>query len=279
MSEKTKILQLDIKKIIRSQDNKTLRNLPGFVVSFIKYLIMEKEMNRILKEYGHLKNYEFCDAVLKDLNIKIEIYGKENLPENPRIILAGNHALGGLDFFAIIETVKDKFPNGINHLTNEILMKITPIVDLMVPVNVFGKNPEEYKKLYDEQLQNPKRPITIFPSGEVSRFYNGKWDDGLWRSGFIRFAKKFNRPVIPFFIPTKNSNWFYRIAKWRKFFGIKANIELFLLPRQIFYQRNKTIKIIIGKPIPPDTFNDTKTIHEWAEFIKQKAYDLLKTNF
>ncbi len=270
----TEIIQIDVKKIIRNQDNKTLKKLPGFVIKFIKWLIMEKEMNRILRAYGHLKNYEFCEAVIEDLNIKVEIYGKENLPDDPQIILAGNHALGGVDFFAITEAVKEKYPNGINHLTNEILMKITPLIDLMVPVNVFGKNPEEYKKLYDERLQDPKRPITIFPSGEVSRYNKGKWDDGLWRSGFIRFAKKFNRPVIPFFIPTKNSPWFYRVAKWRKFLGIKANLELFLLPRQIFYQRDKTLKIIIGKPISPDTFDESKTVHEWAEFVKQKAYEL-----
>ncbi len=270
---KSEILQIDIEKTIRNQENKTIKKLPGFIIKFIKWLVMENEMNKTLRFIHPAKNYEFSDKVLEYLNTRVEVIGKENLPENPNFIFAGNHALGGMDFFAIIEAVKDKYAS-INHLTNEILMSITPITELMVPVNVFGNNSEKYKKLYDETLNNPNKPITIFPSGEVARYENGKWDDSLWRSGFIRFAKKFNRPVVPFFIPTKNSPWFYRIAKWRKFFGIKANIELFLLPRQIYYQRNRTITIIIGKPIPPETFDDTKTIHEWAEYVKEIAYGL-----
>ncbi len=268
-----KLFQIDVEKVIRNQSNKTVRNLPGPVVSFIKWLIKEKEMNAILQRIGHKKNFDFVEAAIKELDLKIRIYGAENIPDDPNVIFVGNHALGGVDFFALAYAIKDKFTS-INHLTNDVLMSIKPLSDIMVPVNVFGKNPVEYQRLYDERLKDPTKPVTIFPSGEVARTHHGEWDDGVWRSGFVRFAKKFNKTVVPFFITTRNSPWFYRIERWRRKLGIKANLELFLLPRQIFYQKGKTIEIFFGKPISPETFDETKSIHEWADYVKKIAYSL-----
>ncbi len=267
------LFQIDVEKVIRNQQNKTVRNLPKPVVSFIKWLIKEKEMNEILRKIGHKKNFEFVEAAIKELDVKIDIKGAENIPDDSNVIFVGNHALGGVDFFALAHAIKEKHQS-INHLTNDVLMSIKPLSEIMVPVNVFGKNPVEYQRLYDERLKDPSKPVTIFPSGEVARIHRGKWDDGVWRSGFVRFAKKFNKTVVPFFITTKNSPWFYRVERWRKKLGIKANLELFLLPRQIFYQRGKTIEIIFGKPIPPETFDDSKSIHQWADYVKQIAYSL-----
>ncbi len=267
------MIQIDVKKIIRNQKNPTIKNLPGFVIAFIKWLIKEKELNKILRKTSDLKNYEFNEAVSDYLNIKYEVIGAENIPDNPQIILAGNHALGGIDFFALTHALQDKFPK-INHITNEILMAVKPIEELCVPVNVFGKNSNEQKQQLEKRIANNSVPLTIFPSGEVMRKDKGVPDDGLWRSGFIRFAQKYHKDVVPFYIPTENSKFFYALAKWRKKLGIKANIELFLLPRELVKQRNKTIRIIFGKPIPFTQFDDGKSIHEWAAEVKKQAYAL-----
>ena len=267
------IFQIDIEKVIRRQENKSIKNLPKPVISFIKWLIKEKEMNGILKKAGDKKSFDFVEKVIEELDLKFHIEGKENIPEDSNIILVGNHALGGVDFFAIVRAIKEKHSR-LSHLTNDVLMSIKPLQEIMVPVKVFGKNPVEYQQLYEQRLSDPGIPVSLFPAGEVARMHNGKWDDGMWRSGFVRFAKKFNKTVVPFFITTKNSPWFYRVGKWRKKLGIKANLELFLLPRQIFYQKGKTIEIIFGEPISPSVFDDSKSIHEWAEWVKKKAYAL-----
>ena len=267
------MIQIDVKKIIRTQKNSAIKNLPGFVINFIKWLIKEKELNKILKKTSDLKNYEFNEAVSNYLNIKYNVIGAENIPDNPQIIMAGNHALGGIDFFALTHAIKDKFPK-INHITNEILMAIKPIEALCIPVNVFGKNSETQKQELEERIADNSIPLTIFPSGEVTRKDKGILNDGLWRSGFIRYAQKYHKDVVPFYIPTENSKYFYTLAKWRKKFGIKANIELFLLPRELIKQRNKTITIIFGKPIPYQSFENKKNIHEWAAEVKRLAYAL-----
>ena len=272
-SEKKQSVRVDVEKIIRAQEHPVVRNLPRPVIRFIKWLIKEDEINKGLEQFGHLKNFDFIEAILNYLNIKVEAYGTENIPRDGNLIFVGNHALGGPDFLALMHVLKDYFSK-VNHLTNDVLMGIEPLKDFFLPVKVFGKNPEKYRRLYYERLSEPGVPTTIFPSGEVARYRNGRWDDGLWRSGFVRFAKQYGKTVVPFYIPTKNSKLFYAVNKWRRRLGIGANLELFLLPRELLKMRNKTVRIYFGKPIPPEFFDDSKHVHEWADVVKKMVYQL-----
>ncbi len=273
MTPETPSLRVDVEKIIRSQNDPRVRNLPRPVIRFIKWLIKEDEINRGLERFGHLKNFEFVEAVIDYLNLKIEPYGTGNIPWEKDLIFVGNHALGGPDFFALMHVLKDHYTM-VNHLTNDVLMAIKPLQDFFVPVKIFGKNPPEYHKIYEQRLARKGVPTTIFPSGEVARYHKGRWDDGLWRSGFVRFARQFQKTVVPFFIPTRNSRLFYNVHRIRTLLGIKANLELFLLPRELHKMRGKTIRICFGEPLPPEFFDDSKTIHEWAGEVKKIAYAL-----
>ena len=87
-------------------------------------------------------------------------------------------------------------------------------------------------------------------------------------------SKKFQRVVIPVYIDGKLSNWFYGLANFRKFIGIKANIEMLYLVDELFKQKNKTITIKFGKPIPFSTFDKTKSDPEWADWVKKKVYEM-----
>ncbi len=268
------MIQIDIIKIIRSQKNKAVANLPGFVINLIRWWVKEDELNEILRRTSHLKDFDFVDAVCKEMNLKFEILGLENIPKRSNLIFVGNHALGGVDFFALIHALKQAGFTRVNHPANEVLMAVKPLSGILVPINVFGKITEKDRQLLEDRLSDNTVPVTMFPSGEVMRKYNSKPDDGLWRSGFVRYARQYQKDVVPFYIPTENSKNFYRIARWRRKLGIKANIELFWLPRELLKKRNQTIKIIFGKPIPWQTFDESKSRHEWAAEVKKIAYQL-----
>ena len=47
-----------------------------------------------------------------------------------------------------------------------------------------------------------------------------------------------------------------------------------LLPREMFRKRNKTIRVVIGKPISYKIFNDTLSHYSWAQKIRAQVYDL-----
>jgi len=82
---------------------------------------------------------------------------------------------------------------------------------------------------------------------------------------------------LPLYVDGKNSNFFYNFALWRKRLGIKANIEMFFLPDEMFSLKNKNIKLKFGKLIMPETLNKSKTPQQWAHIIKEQVYSLENT--
>ena len=117
-------------------------------------------------------------------------------------------------------------------------------------------------------------PITHFPAGEVSRRYKGKVQDSVWQQSFIKKAIESKRDIVPFYFYGRNSRLFYMIYVIRQFFRIEANIELMLLPREMFKKKNKTIKVKIGKPIPYQMFDNSLTAFEWAQKVRSHVYEL-----
>ena len=64
------------------------------------------------------------------------------------------------------------------------------------------------------------------------------------------------------------------MANIRKALGIKANIEMFFLPDEMFKQSGKTIEITFGKPIEAKEIDKSYTLENWAQIIKLYIYTL-----
>ena len=90
----------------------------------------------------------------------------------------------------------------------------------------------------------------------------------------IKFRSYLSVFLSPFYFYGRNSRLFYAIHFIRKILGIKLNIELILLPREMFNKRNKTIKVKIGKPISYQIFDKSLTHWGWAQEIRSKVYEL-----
>jgi len=142
-----------------------------------------------------------------------------------------------------------------------------------VGVNKHGTNTKESLTELNNLFAS-EQAVFVFPAGLVSRKKRGVVKDLDWQKTFITRSKKFERNVIPVFIDGELTNRFYRIANFRKFIGIKANIEMLYLVDELFKQRNKTITIKFGKPIPYATFDKSKTDLAWANWVREKVYEL-----
>ena len=183
-----------------------------------------------------------------------------------------NHPLGGFDGMVLIHIIGKYFKN-IKFLVNDILMNIFNIEEFFIPVNTFGSQSVEYVKRIEEEYASDAQ-ILNFPAGLCSRKIKGRILDLEWKKSFINKAIKHKRNIIPLHFGGRNSNFFYNLANFRKFLGIKTNIELFFLPDELYTQKNKTILVKFGNPISYRTFNKSKTHKEWAKWVKDKAYAL-----
>jgi putative hemolysin len=142
-----------------------------------------------------------------------------------------------------------------------------------VPVNKHGRQNAEYSRLFTEAFASDM-PIVTFPAGLCSRRIRGEVTDLPWKPNFIRQAIANRRDVVPVFFSGELSNFFYRLSNARKFFGIKANIEMLYLVDEMFKQRGRSFTIRIGEPVAWEDFTDGQRPQAWCEQIRRRAYAL-----
>ena len=100
ISEKT----LDIEKILRSKMGDKAKRVPRFVVKWLEHISHQDEINQFIWKARDLTGSDWLEAVLKELNCKVEVEGLENLPskDDPRRDrFVSNQPLGGIDGAAI----------------------------------------------------------------------------------------------------------------------------------------------------------------------------------
>ncbi|MCA6362577.1 MAG: 1-acyl-sn-glycerol-3-phosphate acyltransferase [Bacteroidetes bacterium] len=259
---------IDIEKVIASKNPKLLKWLPGFLLRYIKRILHEKDVNAFMAQNGHLKNFEFVRAVLEEFGVTLVVKGLENIPATGKCIIAANHPLGGLDGLALMEAAGQKRPD-IQFLVNDILMNLKSLDELFVPVNKHGA---QYAMDSINNAYASDRPVLIFPAGLVSRKQENGIEDLVWKKSFITQSQRNQSPIVPTFIEGKNSKFFYNIEVWRRRLGIKANIGMFYLVDEMYKQKGKTITIIFGKPVMPETLTPQISPVEWSARLKAHVY-------
>ena len=266
---------INIREVVKGKNPEIAKKIPGFIYNWLTKILHLKELNELLKVHGNLKGVQFVNEALKFLNIKYELVGTENVPTAGKFIFIGNHPLGGLDGMILMKFMNENL--GLSRsISNDFLMEITQLKDWFVPINKVGSQSRQSLKQI-EQLYTSQNQILIFPAGLCSRKIKGKIMDLKWQKHFIQKAIQYQIDVIPFYFEGKNSNFFYNLARIRKFLRIKVNIEMMYLADEMFKHQNKTFKIYFGKPIPYFTFDRTKKPIEWADEVKKIAYQLPNT--
>ena len=264
--------KVDIGKVIEEKSPRFFKLIPKFLLRKIKSLLHESDINNILKNLQGKEKLDFISSGLKELQVMSSNYGLEKIPRKKGIVIVANHPLGGLDGLALINEI-GKYRKDIKFLVNDILSKIEPFKPYFIPINKHGLNSRE-NILRLEELFASDKCIVIFPSGLVSRKKRGIVQDLEWRKTFVTKAKKYNKPIYPVYISGQNSNRFYKIAKWRSFFALKINLEMFFLVDEMFKQKGNTIEITMGRLIEPKFLDSKKNDSEWAQVIKNYVYNI-----
>ncbi len=272
MKENNNVQQIDLDFIIKEKSTKLYARLPKCVINWMKGLIHQDEINEIIKKNGHLYGVDFAKALIADFNINITIEGIENLPKAEHLCtFASNHPLGGFDGVVLAAVLGDQYPE-IKIIVNDLLMHLENLRTIFVPINKHGAQGKNSASAINEAYLSEAQ-IIVFPAGMVSRQKGKEIKDGPWHKNFISKTIEFERDVVPIRFCGNNSTFFYRLAKFRKVIGL-PNIEMALLPKEFFKQRNQSFTIKIGKKIPGQTFNKSAGKSEWAEYVKETVYEL-----
>lgn len=267
ITEKT----LDIKKVFQSKSPRIFKWISGFIFSYLRKKIHQDQINDFLFRNKDKTGLDFVDAVIDEIGIKYKVIGVENIPATGKFTLASNHALGGADGLGIMQMI-GKIRKDFTFLTNDILLLLPNLTNLFTPVNKHGSNIDNMKFINEAFASN--NLLLIFPAGLVSRKIKGEIKDLVWKASFVSRSVKNQRDIIPMHVEGKNSDFFYGLANWRKRLGIKANLEMFLLPDELFKQKEKSVTFTIGKPIPWTLFSNDISFRNWARIIRDYVYEL-----
>lgn len=264
---------INVEEIIRNKNPRLLKFLPGFLLSYIKRILHQEDINDFIRRHGEKTSFDFVDAIINEFGPIVTFEGLENIPESGGAIIAANHPMGGLDAMALLQVINRKRKDQ-KFIVNDVLLSIKNLGDLFVGVNKHGKNSGVVLDKIDTYYASESL-VLIFPAGLVSRKKKGgEISDLEWKKSFITKAKRFNRHIVPVHISGSNSNFFYNLARWRERLGIKFNLEMFYLMDEMYHQNGKSIHVKIGKPIDPAIFEKQIADLEWAQRVKKQVYDL-----
>lgn len=203
----------------------------------------------------------------------LKVHGMENLPENGLCTFVSNHPLGGQDGVALGFILGTKYDGKIKYLVNDLLMNLKELAPLFIPINKTGSQSKDFPRMVEAAFASDNH-ILMFPAGLCSRRQNGIIRDLAWKKTFITKSIEHQRNVVPIHFEGRNSGFFYNLANVCKLLGLKFNVAMLYLVDEMFKNKHKTFHVSIGKPIPWQTFDKSKTPAQWAEYVKEIVYEL-----
>ena len=256
-------MKIDVDKVLRERLPRHYKFIPRFVVHWLERTICQDKLNAILLKMAGKNSVDAATAALDEMDITVKATGLDRLPDG-RYMFVSNHPLGGLDGLALISLLGQRYDRKIKFLVNDLLMAVEPLRGVFLPVNKYGSQSRTAASQIEEALKSDNQFIT-FPAGLCSRMQpDGNIADLPWQKAAVVHAVNYQRDIVPIYFDAVNSRFFYRFAKWRKRLGIKFNIELVFLPKEMIKKCGSTLHAVIGEPIPWDSLDGAHPKQEAA---------------
>ena len=268
--------QIDIDEILRSKAGPKAKRIPRFIVAWLKRRLHQDQVNDFLRIIGDKEGVPWLKGCLDFLDTKLEIKGLENLPSDAdgrRFTFVSNHPLGGQDGVALGYVLGTHYDGRIKYLVNDLLMFLPGLAPLCIPINKTGKQSRQFPAMVEAGFSGDDH-ILMFPAGLCSRRRHGVIRDLPWNKTFITKSVQHQRDVVPIYFSGRNSNKFYTIANICKMLGLKFNLAMLYLVDELFKNQHKTFEVHIGRPIPWQTFDRSRTATQWAAYVQDIVYQL-----
>ena len=266
---------IDIDKILKDKMGTKAKYVPGFLVNWLKRVVHQDQVNAFLWESRDKTGTEWLEACVTYLDMTLEVRGRENLPDpnDGRLYtFVSNHPLGGEDGVALGTIIGRHYDSRFRYLVNDLLMNLPGLAPLCIPINKTGNQARNFPQMVEAGFQSDNHML-MFPAGLCSRRKKGIIRDLPWKKTFISKSVQYQRDVVPIHFSGQNSSFFYRLANFSDRF-LPFNLAMIFLVDEMYKNVHKSFTVTIGKPIPWQTFDKTKSPMEWAKFVQDKVYNL-----
>ena len=267
---------IDIDKILRDKLGSKSRYVPGFLVKWLKRIIHQDQVNDFIWENRDKSGVEWLEATVRYLKMDIEITGIENLPskdDGKLYTFVSNHPLGGQDGVALGSIIGRHYDGKFRYLVNDLLMNLPGLAPVCIGINKTGRNGRDFPRMVEAGFRSDAHML-MFPAGLNSRKRkDGSIHDLPWKKTFVTKSVECHRDIVPIHFSGRNSERFYRIARFSDRF-LPFNLAMIFLVDEMYRNVGKHFHIHIGKPIPWQTFDKRRTPLQWAEYVEDIVYEL-----
>ena len=250
----------------------------GFIGTFISWILMKilriDKLNRVYNKHKHLNDVPFLTAILDEFQVNYEIPEEDlkRIPKSGSFVTISNHPLGGIDGILLLKILLESRPD-YKIMANFLLHRILPLKPYIMPVNPFEDRKDVKSSVggFKQAFKHIKSemPLGIFPAGEVSTLKDDQLIvDKQWEPAAMKLIQKAQVPVLPIYFHAKNSPFFYRLSK------ISETLRTAKLPSELLSQKNRVIKIRIGKAISIKDQGEYTDLQEYTNFLRKKTYML-----
>ena len=272
ITEKT----IDIDEILRGKMGQKVRWVPRPLVSWLKRIAHQDQVNAFLWESREKTGTEWLEECVRYLEMTLDVKGYENLPDKDDgrlYTIVSNHPLGGIDGVALGAIVGRHFDSRFRYLVNDLLMNLPGLAPLCIPINKTGHQSRNFPAMVKAGFESDNHML-MFPAGICSRRQSdGSIRDIPWSKTFLTKSVEFQRDIVPIRFGGQNSDSFYRLANFSDKF-LPFNLAMLFLVDEMYKNVGKSFTVTIGKPIPWQTFDKSKTPMEWVKFVQDTVYSL-----
>ena len=272
ITEKT----IDIDSILQSKMGAKAKWVPRPLVWWLKRIIHQDQVNAYLWDSRDKVGTEWLEECVRYLQMSLRVEGMENLPDknDGRLYtIVSNHPLGGADGVALGAIIGRHFDSRFRYLVNDLLMNLPGLAPLCIPINKTGKQSRSFPAMVKAGFESENH-ILMYPAGICSRRQkDGSIRDIPWSKTFIVKSVEYQRDIVPIHFSGQNSNFFYKLANFSDRY-LPFNLAMLFLVDEMYKNVGKTFEIKIGKPIPWQTFDKSKTPQQWAQYVQDIVYSL-----
>lgn len=272
ITEKT----INIDSILQSKMGAKAKWVPRPLVSWLKRIIHQDQVNAYLWDSRDKVGTEWLEECVRYLQMSLKLEGMENLPDKNdgrMYTIVSNHPLGGADGVALGAIIGRHFDSRFRYLVNDLLMNLPGLAPLCIPINKTGKQSRSFPAMVKAGFESENHML-MYPAGICSRRQkDGSIRDIPWAKTFIVKSVEYQRDVIPIHFSGQNSNFFYKLANFSDRY-LPFNLAMLFLVDEMYKNVGKTFEIKIGKPIPWQTFDKSKTPQQWAQYVQDIVYSL-----
>lgn len=272
ITEKT----IDIDNILKDKMGAKAKWVPRPLVSWLKRVIHQDQVNAYLWDSRNKVGTDWLEECVRYLQMTLEIKGMENLPskDDGRLYtIVSNHPLGGADGVALGAIIGRHFDSRFRYLVNDLLMNLPGLAPLCIPINKTGHQSRNFPAMVKAGFESQYHML-MYPAGICSRRQkDGTIRDIPWSKTFIQKSVEYHRDVVPIHFGGQNSPFFYKLANFSDKY-LPFNLAMLYLVDEMYKNVGKTFEVRIGKPIPWQTFDKSKTPRQWAQYVQDIVYKL-----